>query len=53
MRLTSFFFTAALALAASGGSSAWGQSYPRKPVSVISAFPPGHLDMIVRTVDGP
>jgi tripartite-type tricarboxylate transporter receptor subunit TctC len=53
MRLTSFLFTAALALAASGGSSAWGQSFPRKPVSVISAFPPGHLDMIVRTVDGP
>jgi len=53
MRSTSFVFTAALALAASVGSSAWAQSYPSKPMTVISAFPPGNNDVIVRLVDGP
>lgn len=53
MRPTSFVFAAALALAASIDSSAWAQSYPSKPVTVISAFPPGNNDVIVRLVDGP
>ena len=53
MRSTSFIFSAAVALAASVGSGAWAQSYPNKPVNVISAFPPSHLDFIVRLVDGP
>ena len=53
MHSTSFVFAAALALAASIGSSAWAQSYPSKPVTVISAFPPGNNDVIVRLVDGP
>ncbi len=57
MRSTSFVFPAALALAASlatsMGTSAWAQSYPSKPVTVISAFPPGNNDLIIRLVDGP
>lgn len=53
MRSISFVFAAALALADSIGSSAWAQTYPSKPVIVISAFPPGNNDVIVRLVDGP
>jgi tripartite-type tricarboxylate transporter receptor subunit TctC len=53
MRSISFVFAATLALAASVGGSAWAQSYPGKPVTVISAFPPGNNDVIVRLVDGP
>ncbi|MEQ1685181.1 MAG: tripartite tricarboxylate transporter substrate-binding protein [Burkholderiaceae bacterium] len=53
MRSTSFVLAAGLALAASASGSAWAQSYPSKPVTVISAFPPGNNDVIVRLVDGP
>jgi tripartite-type tricarboxylate transporter receptor subunit TctC len=53
MRTTSFIFSAAFALAASMGSSAWAQGWPGKPVTVISAFPPSSNDLIVRMVDGP
>jgi tripartite-type tricarboxylate transporter receptor subunit TctC len=53
MRSTSFIFAAALALAVSTGDTAWAQSYPGKPVTVISAFPPSHLDFIVRLVGEP
>ena len=53
MRSTLFIFSAALALAASVGSSAWAQSYPSKPVTVTSAFPPSHLDFIIRLVGEP
>ncbi len=53
MRSTRFVFAASLALAASVSSSAWAQTYPGKPVSVISAFPPGSNDLIIRMVDGP
>ena len=53
VRSTSFVFAAALALAAFAGSSAWAQSYPSKPVTVISAFPPSSNDLIIRMVDGP
>jgi tripartite-type tricarboxylate transporter receptor subunit TctC len=53
MRSPSFVFAAALALAASTTGQAWAQSYPSKPVTVISAFPPSSLDFIVRLVDGP
>ena len=53
MRSTRFILAAALVLATSVGSTAWAQSWPGKPVSVISAFPPSSLDVIVRLVDGP
>ena len=53
MRLISSLFAAALGLAISTGSTAWAQSYPSKPVNVISAFPPTTLDFILRLVNGP
>jgi len=53
MRLTSFILKAALVLAACAGSTAWAQSYPKKPVIVISAFPPSSNDFIIRLVDVP
>lgn len=53
MRSTAITFTLALALASLPGSIAWAQSYPDKPVNVISAFPPTTLDFIVRLVNGP
>lgn len=53
MRSSSFVLAAGLALAASISGSAWAQSYPSKPVTVISAFPPGNNDVIIRLVDGP
>jgi tripartite-type tricarboxylate transporter receptor subunit TctC len=53
MRTASFVFAAALALAASAGSGARAQSFPSKPVIVISAFPPANNDLIIRMVDGP
>jgi tripartite-type tricarboxylate transporter receptor subunit TctC len=57
MRSTSFVFAAALALAASAGTAPTGalaQSYPNKPVTVTSAFPPGAPhDFIVRLVGEP
>jgi tripartite-type tricarboxylate transporter receptor subunit TctC len=52
MRSTSFILKAAFALAACAGSFAWAQSYPSKPVIVISAFPPSSLDFIIRLVEG-
>jgi tripartite-type tricarboxylate transporter receptor subunit TctC len=52
MPLGSFIFSAAVALTAMTVNPAWAQSFPAKPVMVISAFPPGHLDLIVRSVDG-
>jgi tripartite-type tricarboxylate transporter receptor subunit TctC len=39
-------------LASTMGSSAWAQSYPSKPVTVISAFPPTTLDFLIRLVGG-
>ncbi len=51
MRITLLIFSAGFALAAAATGTAWAQSYPSKHVNVISAFPPGHLDMIVRLVD--
>jgi tripartite-type tricarboxylate transporter receptor subunit TctC len=53
MRSTAFVFAVALALATLPGSTARAQSYPNKPVNVISAFPPTTLDFIIRLVDGP
>jgi tripartite-type tricarboxylate transporter receptor subunit TctC len=53
MRFTSFALASAIALAAALGSSAWAHGWPSKPVSVISAFPPGNNDAIIRLVDGP
>ena len=54
MRSTSLVFSAILALAASLASSAWAQSWPSKPVTVTSAFPPGAPhDFIVRLVGEP
>ena len=53
MRSTAITFTLALALASLPGSTAWAQSYPDKPVIVISAFPPTTLDFIIRLVNGP
>ena len=53
MRSAPFVLTAALALAAPLCNSAWAQSWPSKPVTVISAFPPGNNDAIIRMVDGP
>jgi tripartite-type tricarboxylate transporter receptor subunit TctC len=53
MRLLSTVPAALLALAASAGSTAWAQSYPIKPVAVVSAFPPASNDLIIRMVDGP
>jgi tripartite-type tricarboxylate transporter receptor subunit TctC len=53
MRSTPILFAAALALAASTGSSAWAQGYPARPVNVISAFPPTTLDFILGLVNGP
>jgi tripartite-type tricarboxylate transporter receptor subunit TctC len=52
MRPTSFAFAAALMLASPMGSSAWAQSYPSRPVTVISAFPPTTLDFLIRLVGG-
>jgi tripartite-type tricarboxylate transporter receptor subunit TctC len=52
MRPISFAFALALALASLTGSSAWAQSYPSKPVTVISAFPPTTLDFLIRLVGG-
>ncbi len=52
MRSTSFVLAAALTLTACAGSTAWAQSYPRKAVSVISAFPPSSNDIIIRLIDG-
>ena len=53
MRLLASLFAGALGLAISTGSTAWAQSYPSKPVNVISAFPPTTLDFILRLVNGP
>lgn len=53
MRSTAFVFAMLLALATTTGSTAWAQSYPSKPVNVISAFPPTTLDFLIRLVDGP
>ena len=53
MRSTSFAFATAVALTAAVSSSAWAQGWPSKPVTVISAFPPGNNDAIIRMVDGP
>ncbi len=53
MHSNSFILKAAFALASCAGSFAWGQSYPSKPVMVISAFPPSSLDFIIRLVEGP
>ena len=53
MRSSSIVFAAALSLATSVGDTAWAQSWPSKPVTVISAFPPASNDLIVRMVDGP
>jgi tripartite-type tricarboxylate transporter receptor subunit TctC len=51
MRSIPFLFAATLALTASAASSAWAQSWPSKPVTVISAFPPANNDVIIRMVD--
>lgn len=53
MRFISIAIAAALALAAPLCGSAWAQRWPSKPVTVVSAFPPGNNDVIVRLVDGP
>jgi tripartite-type tricarboxylate transporter receptor subunit TctC len=51
--MISSLFAAALGIAVLTGSTAWAQSYPSKPVNVISAFPPTTLDFILRLVNGP
>ncbi len=53
MRSTSLLFATALALSGAVGGSAVAQSWPSKPITVISAFPPGNNDAIIRMVDGP
>jgi tripartite-type tricarboxylate transporter receptor subunit TctC len=54
MRSTSLLFAAAasLALGAAAGGNAVAQSWPSKPIAVISAFPPANNDQIIRMVDG-
>lgn len=51
--MISSLFAAALGIAVLTGSTAWAQSYPSKPINVISAFPPTTLDFILRLVNGP
>lgn len=53
MRSTSIALTALLALSATAGGNAWAQNWPSKPLNVVSAFPPGNNDVIIRLVDGP
>jgi len=53
MRSTSLLFAAALWLGMAPGGNAVAQSWPGKPVTVISAFPPANNDQIIRMVDGP
>lgn len=53
MRSTSLLFAATLALGASVGGIATAQTWPSKPITVISAFPPANNDQIIRMVDGP
>jgi tripartite-type tricarboxylate transporter receptor subunit TctC len=52
MRPTSFAFAAVLAFASLSGSPTWAQSYPNKPLTVVSAFPPTTLDFLIRLVGG-
>lgn len=53
MRSSALISAMLLALSTATATSAWAQSYPNKPVTVISAFPPTTLDFLVRLVDGP
>lgn len=57
MRSCSIVFAAAMVLAApttaTAAGPAWAQGWPSKPVTVISAFPPGNNDPVIRMVDGP
>ena len=43
----------ALALVATAAPVARAEDWPSRPVTVISAFPPGNNDAILRLVDGP
>ncbi len=52
MRPISFVLAATIALAAAADATAWAESYPTRPVTVISAFPAGGAhDFIIRLVD--
>lgn len=52
MRSTAFLFVVMLALGNGASGNAVAQSWPIKPVTVISAFPPANNDQIIRMVDG-
>jgi tripartite-type tricarboxylate transporter receptor subunit TctC len=53
MRSTSLLFAAALSWGVGTGGHAVAQSWPSRPITVISAFPPANNDQIIRMVDGP